>query len=273
MTLTSTRQFARLGVAAALALLLASPSAARDISIPFNADNFDDPLDIDNPYWPLVSGTTFIYKVETPDGCEEDHFVVTNHTKKILGITTRVVHDTAYEDPNCDGTLIKVEETDDWHAQDNAGNIWYFGEETFDCTPDGQCTLGPGSWEAGKDIQNIGSVAEPGIIVLAAPKKGDTYYQEFYEGFAEDQATVKGLGTTVTLQRDDAYPPGTFNNCMVTKEFTALSTGAVEQKSYCRGTGLVLVEEHSGKVVRFELIDPDFIAETNDAFRFRKPPR
>lgn len=274
MTLTSTRSLARLGSAAALALLLAAPSAARDISIPFDADNFSDPLTIDNPYWPLVPGTTFIYKAEGPDGCEEDHFTVTSDKKKILGVTTRVIQDLAYEDPECDGVDPSelVEKTFDWHAQDDAGNIWYFGEQTFDCEGADNCELGDGSWEAGKDVAGVGSIAEPGIIILAQPRTGDTYYQEFYEGFAEDQATVKNLGATVVLQRDDAYPPGTFTGCLVTKEFTTLSQGSVEQKYYCPGVGLVKVVEHHGKQLTFELTAPSAASESSDSFRFRKVP-
>ncbi len=26
-----------------------------------------------------------------------------------------------------------IEKTFDWHAQDDAGNVWYFGEETYNC--------------------------------------------------------------------------------------------------------------------------------------------
>jgi len=63
-------------------------------------------------------------------------------------------------------------------------------------------------------------------------------------------------------------------DCLVTKEWNDLSSGSVEQKSYCPDIGLVLVEEHSGKLVRFELVDPPTLAATgSDAFTFRVPPR
>ena len=41
-----------------------------------------------------------------------------------------------------------------------------------------------GSWQAGRDG------AEPGIIMLAHPRVGDSYHQEFFVGEAEDQARV-----------------------------------------------------------------------------------
>lgn len=277
MTLTSTRLLARLGSAAALALLLAAPAVPATVTIPFDADNFSDPLDIDNPYWPLEPGTTFIYKAETPDGCEWDVFTVTSDTKLITiegeSVTTRVIEDLAYEDADCGGPVDGevVEKTFDWHAQDDAGNIWYFGEETYDCNGLNACVLGTGSWEAGKDVQGIGSIAMPGLFILAAPTTGDAYQQEFYEGFAEDWAKIMGKNATVTLRGEDAYPPGEFDDCLVTKEWNDLEGGSVEQKYYCADVGLVLVVEHSGKSVRFELQDPDAdAASESEAFRFRE---
>jgi hypothetical protein len=91
----------KLWLSAAVALLAAGHAAARTISIPFSASNFSDPLDIDNSYFPLVPGTTLTYKAETADGCEVDVVVVTNETRVIDGVTTRVVHDTAYEGDSC----------------------------------------------------------------------------------------------------------------------------------------------------------------------------
>jgi hypothetical protein len=268
---------ARLGSTAALALLLAAPAPAATVSIPFDADNFSDPLTIDNQYWPLVPGTTFIYKAEGPDGCEEDHFTVTSDTKLITvngeSVTTRVIEDLAYEDTACDGPDPEDlhEKTFDWHAQDDDGNIWYFGEETYNCDGADDCTLGDGSWESGLDVQGIGSIAMPGLFILANPTTGDAYRQELYEGFAEDWAKIMGKNAEIVLKREDAYPPGEFDDCLVTKEWNDLEGGSIEQKYYCADVGLVLVVEHSGKSLRFELTDPDFVEETNDAFRFRKP--
>lgn len=265
--------------AAAMTMLVAGPAPAATVSIPFDADNFSDPLIIDNQYWPLVAGTTFIYKAETPDGCEEDHFTVTSSTKLITingeNVTTRVIEDLAYEDDECNGVDPSevVEKTFDWHAQDDSGNVWYFGEETYNCNGLNNCTPGSGSWEAGKDIQNTGAIAMPGIIILANPTTGDAYRQELYAGFAEDWAKIMGKNATVTLRRDDAISPGEFDNCLVTKEWNGLDPGSTEQKYYCSGVGLVLVTEHSGKVVRFELTDGGTAAASKDAFTFRVVPK
>lgn len=80
--------------------------------------------------------------------------------------------------------------------------------------------------------------ANPGILMLADPQPGDSYRQEFLEGFAEDEAAVLRLNASVSY--------GDFENCLVTKEWTTLERGTVEKKYYVAGVGLVLVEEVSG---------------------------
>ena len=79
---------------------------------------------IDNPYLPLLPGTVFHYRSETPDGLEPDDVVVTRDSKQILGVNVTVVHDQVF----LDGEL--AEDTFDWFAQDTEGNVWYFGEDS-----------------------------------------------------------------------------------------------------------------------------------------------
>lgn len=239
---------------AAAAIILAPASAdARTVSIAFDADNFSDPLDIDNPYWPLVAGTTFTYRAETAEGCEVSIVTVTSDTEIVAGVETRVVQDLEYEDEDCDGVEPSdlVEKTFDWYAQDDSGNIWYFGEETYDCEGAASCTLGDGAWEAGVNG------ALPGIIMLADPDSGERYRQEFAEEVALDWGMVMNLNRKVRLESDDAVAPGEWSNCLIVKEWNELEPGSVEQKTYCSGVGLVRIAEHSGRLVVFELVDPD----------------
>jgi len=251
----------KLWMATAAALLLPSPVLARTISIPFSASNFSHPLDIDNTYFPLVPGTTLTYKAETKDGCEVDVFTVTNQTRVIDGVTTRVIHDQAFEGETCttDPSAL-VEDTQDYHAQDNAGNVWYFGEDSFNC-PLFTCPPSNGSWLAGENG------ALPGIVMLAHPNSGDTYFQEQAPDVAQDQASVTSTGVTVTLKREDAFPPGTFANCIKTKEFSYLEKGSTEFKYYCPDIGNVLVEEHHGTVLISELTGGA------DPLKFRTVPK
>ena len=49
---------------------------------------------IDNPYFPLKPGTTFVYEGKTEKGNEHNETNVTSETKVILGVTCVVVSDT-----------------------------------------------------------------------------------------------------------------------------------------------------------------------------------
>jgi hypothetical protein len=251
-------------LAIAATLLVASTASARTISIPFSASNFPDPLNIDNSLFPLVAGTTFTYKADTKDGCEVDVTAVTYNTRVIDGVTTRVVHDQVFDGDTCTtAPAALTEDTLDHYAQDNAGNVWYMGEDTFDCEGAGHCTPGEGGWIGGIDG------AQPGIVMLAHPHSGDRYRQENLPGVAEDQALVTAVGVTATMTRDDAYQ-SSYNNCVVTKEWTVLEPGAIEFKTYCPTVGNVVTVEHQGKAVRSELTS---ISGTMNAMKFRKPPK
>src|SRR6266508_3673009 len=177
--------------------------------------------EVTNPYFPLDPGTTFIYQGETEGAPTRDVMTVTSDTKVILGVTTIVVHDQAYED----GVL--VEDTFDWYAQDKAGNVWYFGEDTKELDENGNVISTEGSWEAGVNG------AEPGIIMEANPKKGDKYQQEFAAGVAEDMAQVIGFEDTFCVRY------GCFEDVLVTKEWTPLERGVVENKYYAPGVGFI----------------------------------
>src|ERR687886_852152 len=73
---------------------------------------------IDNKYFPLKPGTTFVYRGKTADATEGDIVAVTSDTKNIMGVECVVVNDKVTED----GKL--TEQTYDWYAQDKEGNVW-----------------------------------------------------------------------------------------------------------------------------------------------------
>src|ERR671930_725245 len=192
--------------------------------IVFDKNNFSNSLNINNTRFPLKPGTTFTYKGTSDGAPTKDVVVVTDKTKDILGVTARVVHDTVYENGKA------VEVTDDWYAQDDSGNVWYLGESTKDL----ESGSTEGSWEAGVNG------AKPGIIIEANPQVGDTYYHEFLNGVAEDQATVIQLDASVCV------PYGCFDNVLVTKEFTALEPDVVDHKYYAPGVGDIKEETVQG---------------------------
>ena len=88
-----------------------------------------DPADfsdvVDNPFLPLLPGARWVYEERTADGEVEEIVVeVLDERRTVMGVSTIVVHDVA----SVDGEVI--EDTYDWFAQDSAGNVWYFGEDT-----------------------------------------------------------------------------------------------------------------------------------------------
>jgi hypothetical protein len=196
--------------------------------------NFTD--EIDNPYFPLVPGTTFVYEGPTADGLEHEEFAVTHETRKILGVTCVDVHDQVF----IDGEL--TEDTHDYFAQDQDGNVWYFGENSAE-VEDGLVVSLEGSWLAGVDG------AKPGIVMEAVNRVGDFYRQEFALANAEDLAEVVALHETVTV------PYGTFHDCLETRETTPLDVEDVSFKFYCPGVGEVKTADLPPGDENLELID------------------
>jgi len=194
---------------------------------------------IDNPYFPLVPGTTFIYEGQISQGLEHDEFFVTHKTKLILGVTCIEVRDTV----KVNGEL--TEDTLDWFAQDKAGNVWYFGENTHELVG-GLITTIDGTFTGGVDG------AKPGIVMEAHPAIGDFYRQEFDLGNAEDFAEVVSLTESVTV------PFGSFTNCLKTRETTPLETDLLEHKFYAPGIGNVsTVDANTGEKVELIQIKTD----------------
>jgi hypothetical protein len=182
---------------------------------------------VDNKFFPLKPGTTFFYKGERDGVPTTTVTFVTHQTKQILGVNTTVVRDRLFEK----GVL--AEDTFDWYAQDKAGNVCYFGEDTKELDKNGNVISTEGSWEAGKRVKRGGKKAKPGIIMEANPKVGDTYHQEFATGVAEDMAQVLKLNASACV------PYGCFNNLLVTKEWTPLEPGVAEHKYYARDVGFI----------------------------------
>jgi len=177
---------------------------------------------VDNPYFPLLPGTKWVYEGMTEDGLERVEIEVLSDTREVMGVPVVVFQDFVY----LDGELI--EETWDWFSQDSEGNVWYFGEETYELE-DGERINASGAWEAGVDG------AQPGIVMFADPAAhvGETYRLEYYQGEAEDMAEL--LSTSESL----AIDLGSFENVVQTYDFTPLDPEAQEHKFYAEGIGVI----------------------------------
>lgn len=203
----------------------------------FNSDNFPDDPDISNPFLTLIPETAFCYNAETEDGTELDEVTVTNCEQNIADVNTVVVRDAVF----LDGVLI--EDTYDYYAQDELGNVWYLGEASKEC----ESGDSEGTWNA--DMAG----AIPGTVMLADPMPGNSYQQEFLEGVAEDMGKVQQLNANVNEYCD--------KDCLKTKEWTPLEPGAIGFKYYAKeiapGIGGMVLDEDlkGGKTVMSELVE------------------
>jgi len=197
------------------------------------ASNFDAPTVINNSYLPLIPGSSYTYETETDEGIERIVVEVLSDTRDVMGITNVVVRDRVYLDD------VLIEDTHDWFAQDNAGNVWYFGEAVdnynYDVAGELIDITHEGAWEAGVDG------AQPGITMQAAPRVGDSYRQEYYQGEAEDLAAVAETDVSITLADGSEY------TTLKVKEWNPLDPEAgFEHKFYAADVGLVREENEEG---------------------------
>ena len=228
----------------ALSLAVSPPASAGSIDLDSLLDLSSFVDEVDNPFFPLKPGTTFFYQGTSDGSPITNEFAVTFDTKQILGVTTTVVHDRSFED----GQL--AEDTFDWFAQDAAGHVWYFGEDTTTLDPDtGQPVSTVGSWEAGVNG------AQPGIIMEAHPHVGDLYQQEVALGVAQDSARV------LSLDQFACVSFGCFDHLLLTEEQTPLHPGELEWKYYAKDVGFILGNLVQGGNEHTELVSVDVVPE------------
>ncbi|WP_395696187.1 hypothetical protein [Nocardioides sp.] len=199
---------------AALAVPLAGCGTASPSSPPAGVDELviptpsPDPADfvaeVDNPWFPLEDGRTWRYTVADTAGTH-DLTVAATAGPTVAGVAT-----TARVSREAGRRVV------DWYAQDESGNVWWFGRE--------------GEWQAGVDG------AEAGLVMPAAPRVGDGFRPAYAEGVVEDTVGVVAVADDqVVVERRSDLRPGT-----------------TDQLTFERGTGLVQEEQTTGtyRVVR-----------------------
>jgi len=217
-------RFALLATAAAVSAVVATGCTSRhERTLPAHFV-----AEVDNPWFPLKPGTSYVYRGAKDGKPSRERLEVTHLTKTIQGVHATVLHDNLY----LAGKL--AERTTDWYAQDGGGNVWYLGEDTAELDRNGRVTSTEGSWQAGVDG------AKAGIYMPAHPKVGESFSQEFYKGHAEDHFRVVGLRTSVNV------PYTRSAAAMKTREWTPLEPGAIDFKYYVRGVGTVKEQAKDG---------------------------
>jgi hypothetical protein len=194
---------------------------------------FSDPTRVDNPRFPLRPGWKYVWTgTEHADGQRVRHkvvFVVTDLTKRIDGVTTRVTWDRDY----ADGRLSEGELA--FMAQDDDGNVWSYGEYPEEW--EGRKLAGaPSTWIPGLEG------AKPGVLMPAKPRVGEAGY---LQGYAPKIQFADKARATRTVKRM-CVPAGCFRNVLVNAEWTPEEPGSRQLKYYARGLGSIRVGFTSG---------------------------
>jgi hypothetical protein len=196
---------------------------------------------IDNRYFPLKPGTRFHYVGHKGKTRQIDNMVVTHRTKRVLGVRSTVVRDTVSQHGKA------IERTFDWYAQDRHGNVWYMGEDSLELK-NGHFVRASDSWKSGVNG------AQPGIIMLGHPRRGDVYRQEYYPpGDALDQARVLRRKVSVTV------PDGTFKRPLSTIEWSPTEP-QFEKKYYIAGLGEIAEKVTQGGHEQFKLVSVESVS-------------
>jgi hypothetical protein len=177
---------------------------------------------IDNPYFPLVPGSTSLYSGTKDTSTLIQQVTVTKKTRKIMNVTCVEVDSSLTVNDKL------AEKTIQWYAQDKQGNVWSFGASVTQYSPAGKVTGTAGTWLAGAKS------ALPGIIMQASPDTNLTYRQDYSKGHAEDMAQVLSLNESVT------GTSASYTNVLEIKEWSPLQPDVVVNKWYAKGVGLIM---------------------------------
>jgi hypothetical protein len=218
---------------AVIAVAAATAAASSPTDTDFSPGRFTNPTRIDNRWSPLVPGTQFVYtgRANRGDG-RRPHvviFTVTDLTKVIDGVRTRVLWD---RDVNA-GILREGELA--FHAQDDDGNLWNFGEYPEEYK-NGRFAGAPDTWLSGV------SGARAGILMRGAPHAGTPSYLQGWApdiGFA-DRARVSRTGQKLCV------PRRCYANVLVTDEWNPDEPGQHQLKYYAPHVGNVAVGAAGG---------------------------
>lgn len=173
-----------------------------------------------NPFFLLQPG----HQVVLSNGDETVTITVTNETKKVGNVETRII-----EEREDEGGELKEVSRNFFAQCKETGDVFYFGEEVDDYK-DGKVVAHGGAWLAGEKDSKAGIIM-PGRILLGA-----RHYQEIAPN-AKDRAEI--VADDVTLKT----PAGEFKNCIKVEETSGLNPKEKGYKIYAPGIGIIQDED------------------------------
>ena len=214
-------------------LVVSSAAALADPQTPvFAASHFAVPKP--NPYFDLTIGRRNVLagsgEVDGKPAMIVSSDIVTGPGPVLLGVQTVQVLDQTEQDN------LLTEQTFDYYANDDQGNLWYFGESVTNYTYDAKGhrigTDSQSAWMAGE------GGAMPGIGLPGAPTVGLSQMQEV----APDQGAMDFF-EVIDTNAAMTVPSGAYDRVMKTFESSLSEPDGREFKYFAPGVGLLRVED------------------------------
>jgi hypothetical protein len=183
-------------------------------------ETFSDSTTVDNPYFGVTGVDYRLYLGEDEGEPLRIEVAPTGETKAIdwEGGTTETIVSQFIATSERDLLEIAV----DWFAQDDRGNVWYFGEDVFNYEEGRIANVG-GTWLAGKD-------GPPGLIMPGEPALGQRFNPENIPGLVFESVEVEEVDGTFTLPTGEQL-----TDVLLLHE--VLDDGSEEFKEYAAGYG------------------------------------
>ncbi len=194
---------------------IADQSKRVDLKVP----TFSRPTRVTNPLFPVSSQASVLFLGTVEDQPFRTEVTLLPETRIIEWNGQRVETLVSQYNAFLGGRIEEI--AYDFYAQDDAGNVWYFGEDVFNFS-DGVITDTHGTWLAGRD-------GPPAMIMPANPKVGDVYRPENIPGFVFEEVTVKAVAQSLD------GPLGPIAGGLIVNELHM--DGGREDKSFAPGYG------------------------------------
>jgi len=148
---------------------------------------------VDHSFFPVVPGRLWVYEGEDEGRPLIEEVRSLHDHRSILGVACTALEERTY----VDGVLVDV--STEWFAQDDQGNVWKFGEESFE-SDGSELVPADDSWIA----RPLGP--RPWMAFPAHPREGEVFVG--YRPGGSDTHRIASLAATAVV------PAGTFENCI-----------------------------------------------------------
>jgi hypothetical protein len=178
-------------------------------------ENFPNPLNSTNPYFPLDVGYQWTLEGEEDELAVEALLTVLNETRMIDGIPARVIEEREWEENEDTGEIELVEISWNYYSEAADGTVCYRGEDVDDIEIDEGVPVvvdHEGRWCSADAGNNAG------IFMPADAVPGVSFLQEDAPGIALDGAKIVGAGPGPTQDVFD----GPYSDTVRLQEFTLI---------------------------------------------------